>query len=63
MTEKSAFYEYREETPRHLENEQDEFEAFLKRLRKVKDKAQFDEFMDELRRGGPRSQGGVPSSA
>nr|WP_306461179.1 DUF2852 domain-containing protein [Rhodobium orientis] len=46
----AAFDEYREETLRRLEEEQDEFIAFLERLRKAKDKAEFDQFMDERRR-------------
>jgi hypothetical protein len=49
-----AFDEYREETLRRLEEEASEFQAFLERLRKAKDKAEFDHFMAE-RRGGPAS--------
>ena len=47
-----AFDEYREETLRRLEDEQNEFEGFLERLRHAKDKAEFDQFMEE-RRGQP----------
>ncbi|MDP5086787.1 MAG: DUF2852 domain-containing protein [Yoonia sp.] len=43
----SAFDAYRAETLRRLEEEQDNFEAFLKRLRDAKDKAEFDQFMDD----------------
>ena len=43
----SAFDAYRTETLRRLEEEQDAFEAFLKRLRDAKDKAEFDQFMDD----------------
>ena len=43
----SAFDAYKAETLRRLEEEQDNFEAFLKRLRDAKDKAEFDQFMDE----------------
>ncbi|MEO1641590.1 MAG: DUF2852 domain-containing protein [Pseudomonadota bacterium] len=43
----SAFDAYKAETLRRLEEEQDNFEAFLKRLRDAKDKAEFDEFMEE----------------
>jgi hypothetical protein len=50
-TGNAAFDEYREETLRRLEEEADEFQAFLSRLRKAKDKAEFDQFMAE-RRGG-----------
>jgi hypothetical protein len=46
-----AFDDYREETLRRLEEEADEFQAFLQRLRHAKDKAEFDQFMAE-RRGG-----------
>jgi hypothetical protein len=45
-----AFDEYREETLRRLEDEQAEFQSFLERLRHAKDKAEFDQFMDERRR-------------
>ena len=47
-----AFDEYREQTLRRLEEEQAAFEEFLGRLRKAKDKAEFDQFMDERKRGG-----------
>ena len=40
-----AFDEYREETLRRLEEEQEGFQAFLDRLRQAKDKAEFDQFM------------------
>ena len=53
-----AFDEYRAETLRRLEEEQREFKAFLDRLRHAKDKAEFDQFMAEMRRGpeGPEPQ-------
>ena len=44
-----AFDEYRAETLRRLEEEQREFQDFLKRLREAKDKAEFDQFMAERR--------------
>lgn len=44
-----SFDEYREETLRRLEDEQQEFQAFLERLRKARDKAEFDAFMAERR--------------
>ena len=44
-----AFDEYRAETLRRLEVEQKEFGAFLDRLRFARDKAEFDQFMAELR--------------
>ena len=43
----SAFDTYKAETLQRLEEEQDKFEAFLKRLRDAKDKAEFDQFMDD----------------
>ncbi|MDX8352169.1 DUF2852 domain-containing protein [Cognatiyoonia sp. IB215182] len=43
----SAFDAYKAETLRRLEEEQDKFEDFLKRLREAKDKAEFDQFMNE----------------
>ena len=44
-----AFDEYRTATLRRLEEEQKEFGAFLDRLRYAKDKAEFDQFMNERR--------------
>ena len=43
----SAFDAYRTETIRRLEEEQEAFESFLKRLRDAKDKQEFDAFMDD----------------
>ena len=48
-----AFDEYRMETIRRLEEEQKEFGSFLDRLRFAKDKAEFDQFMAELRQRPP----------
>jgi hypothetical protein len=44
-----AFDEYREETLRKLDEEQREFREFLDRLRAAKDRAEFDQFMNERR--------------
>ena len=44
-----AFDEYRSETLRRLEEEQQEFRDFLDRLRFAKDKTEFDAFMNERR--------------
>jgi hypothetical protein len=44
-----AFDEYREETLKRLEEEQQEFRDFLDRLRFAKDKTEFDQFMAERR--------------
>ncbi len=38
------------ETLRRLEDEQKEFEDYLEQLRHAKDKAEFDQFMDERKR-------------
>ena len=48
-----AFDQYREETLRRLEEEAEEFQAFLQRLRHAKDKAEFDQFMAERRGAAP----------
>ena len=45
----AAFDEYREDAIRRLEEEQREFREFLDRLRKAKDKQEFDQFMAERR--------------
>jgi hypothetical protein len=52
-----AFDEYRSDTLRRLEEEQQEFMNFLDRLRHAKDKAEFDQFMAERRH---RSEGPPP---
>lgn len=43
----TAFDAYKTETLRRLEDEQQNFESFLKRLREAKDKSEFDQFMDD----------------
>jgi hypothetical protein len=48
-----AFDEYRAEALRKLEDEAQEFRAFLERLRMAKDRAEFDEYMKERRSGQP----------
>ena len=47
QTGNAAFDAYKNETLRRLEDEQENFEAFLQRLRDARDKAEFDQFMDE----------------
>ncbi|MGX0877728.1 hypothetical protein ACSSV4_002421 [Roseovarius sp. MBR-154] len=49
----SAFDAYKADTLRRLEEEQEQFEAFLQRLRDARDKAEFDQFMDERRTPDP----------
>ena len=51
----AAFDEYKEETLKRLEDEQNEFHSFLDRLRQAKDKAEFDQFMAD--RKGTESSG------
>ncbi|NCO21685.1 MAG: DUF2852 domain-containing protein [Rhodobacterales bacterium] len=43
----SAFDAYKADTLRRLEEEQTAFQDFLQRLRDAKDKAEFDQFMDD----------------
>lgn len=49
-TGNAAFDAYREDTLRRLEEEQEAFDAFLRRLREARDKSEFDQFMDERAR-------------
>lgn len=49
-TGNAAFDAYRAETLRRLEEEQEAFQAFLDRLREARDKAEFDQFMEERSR-------------
>ena len=51
----AAFDEYRAETLKRLEEEEREFRAFLEKLRKAKDKAEFEQFMSD-RRGRSASE-------
>lgn len=58
-TGNTAFDSYRADTLRRLEEEQQSFEEFLGRLRDAKDKAEFDQFMDERSRKPKKSDGDV----
>ena len=49
----SAFDAYRQEMIQRLEQDHTEFQAFLERLRRAKDKAEFDQFMAERDRRSP----------
>ncbi|MFV0360813.1 DUF2852 domain-containing protein [Tropicimonas sp.] len=53
----SAFDAYKTATLRRLEEEQEAFDAFLKRLREAKDKQEFDAFMDDRARTAKSSGG------
>jgi hypothetical protein len=59
----AAFDEYRSETLKRLEEEEKEFREFLDRLRKAKDKAEFDQFMADRknRPQGPIIDGDQPA--
>ena len=57
----AAFDDYREDAIRRLEEEQREFREFLDRLRKAKDKQEFDQFMAE-RRNRPAPDAPQPQS-
>jgi Protein of unknown function (DUF2852) len=60
-----AFDAYKTDTLRRLEDEQAAFEEFLARLRAAKDKAEFDQFMDDRARknAGPSDNGGQDQAA
>jgi len=46
----AAFDAYKADTLRRLEEEQQQFEAFMDRLRAAKDQSEFDEFMKDRSR-------------
>lgn len=46
-TGNAAFDAYKHDMLRRLEEEQEAFETFLQRLREAKDKAEFDQFMED----------------
>lgn len=54
-TGNSAFDAYRADTIARLEQEQADFESFLQRLRDARDKAEFDEFMQDRARAAASS--------
>ena len=55
----AAFDDYKAETLRRLEEEQQEFQEFLEQLRRAKDKAEFDQFMSQRR---SRPEGSAPDA-
>lgn len=63
QTEKSSgnasFDAYREDLLKRLEQEQENFESFLTRLRDARDKTQFDQFMDERADAARQSTAGA----
>jgi len=58
-----AFDEYREETLRKLDEEQREFRDYLDKLRSAKDRAEFDQFMNERRNRPPSTEPPPPPPA
>lgn len=50
-TGNAAFDAYRDETLKRLEDEHRAFLDFLQKLREARDKAEFDQFMEERRQG------------
>ncbi|MEM7489312.1 MAG: DUF2852 domain-containing protein [Pseudomonadota bacterium] len=60
-TGNAAFDSYKADMLRRLEEEQTAFEEFLQRLREAKDKAEFDQFMDERQKR--RADDADPSEA
>lgn len=60
----AAFDAYKAETLRRLEEEQRAFEEFLARLREARDKAEFDQFMDDrARKARPAHDSDEPEAA
>jgi hypothetical protein len=58
-----AFDEYRDETLRRLDEEQREFRDYLDKLRSAKDRAEFDQFMNERRNRPPATEPPSPPAA
>ena len=54
----TAFDAYKNETLRRLEEAQENFEAFLERLREAKDKSEFDQNMDERAKAAKEAREG-----
>ncbi|MEM9798259.1 MAG: DUF2852 domain-containing protein [Pseudomonadota bacterium] len=62
-TGNAAFDAYKADMLRRLEEEQTAFEEFLQRLREAKDKAEFDQFMDERSKRDAKENGGDTADA
>jgi len=60
-----AFDEYRDETLKRLEEEAEQFQTFLDRLRMAKDKSEFEQFMADRRNrpATPDPSGEAPAAA
>ena len=59
-TGNAAFDEYREQTLQRLEDEQQEFQDFLERLRQARDKEEFDLFMADRKANSDKTVDGKP---
>ena len=55
-TGNAAFDAYKAETLQRLQDEQENFEAFLQRLRDARDKSEFDQFMDDREKSAAAQQ-------
>lgn len=56
----TAFDAYKSDTLKRLEEEQNNFESFLERLREAKDKSEFDSFMNERAKKATKDEGDAP---
>ncbi|WP_299813181.1 DUF2852 domain-containing protein [uncultured Jannaschia sp.] len=59
----TAFDAYKADMLRRLEDEQEAFESFLERLREAKDKAEFDQFMQDREKRAASGDAARPSDA
>lgn len=59
----SAFDAYKADTLHRLMDEQEQFEAFLDRLRSAKDKSEFDQFMEERAEAAQEARGQTSEAA
>ena len=55
-TGNAAFDAYKSETLQRLQDEQENFEAFLQRLRDARDKSEFDQFMQDREKSATAPQ-------
>ncbi|SOB99871.1 DUF2852 domain-containing protein [Rhodobacter maris] len=61
-TGNAAFDAYKADTLARLEREQDAFESFLRRLRDARDKAEFDQYMEERARAATAPEAAAPEA-
>lgn len=60
-TGNTAFDSYRDETLKRLDEEQTAFQSFIERLREAKDRAEFDQFMDDRSKSKDVDGGAEPA--